>query len=41
MLQEITDQVSKVGTALTTPVKADAALRLEVFFFFFSQTDYF
>ena len=35
MLQEITDQVSKVATALTTPIKADAALRLEVFFFFF------
>lgn len=32
MLQEITDRVSKVGTALTT-IKADTALGLEVLFF--------
>lgn len=33
VLQEITDRVSKVGTALTTPIKADTALGLEVLFF--------
>lgn len=33
MLQEITDRVSKVGTVLTTPIKADTALGLEVLFF--------